>query len=84
MNGNYVATGKDGGYLTVAAAGDAVDLTVTEPGTYARATVKFPAWKLADLVAAMYRRAGLPVPVLVDPDEVADGWVKLDRTGGAS
>lgn len=84
MTASYVVTGRDGGYLTVSPSPDGVDLTVTEPGTHARATVTVPGWKLPDLVAAVYRRAGLPVPVLLDPDEVADDWVKLDRNGGAA
>lgn len=39
---------------------------------------------LPDLVAALYRAAGLPVPFLLSPDEVGDGWVHVTGTRGAA
>lgn len=82
----YVFTDRDGDYLLVTPSrdGDGVDVTVTEAKTRTRTMVTIPAGRLADVVAGLYRQAGRPVPVLIDPDEVADGWVKLDRNGGAA
>lgn len=82
----YVFTDRDGNYLKVAPSrdGNGVDLTATEAGTRRRATVTVPACRLGDLVAAMYRQAGRTVPVMINPDEVAEDWVHVAPTGGAA
>lgn len=85
MTAPYVFTDQDGDFLTVAASRTGgVNLMVTEAKTRRRAAVTMPAWKLPDLVAALYRQAGETVPLLIHPDEVADDWVKVTRNGGAA
>lgn len=81
----YVFTDRDGNYLKVApsAGGNGVDLTGTEAGTRRRTTVTVPACRLGDLVAAMYRQAGRTVPVMINPDEVAEDWVRHPGKGVA-
>lgn len=86
MTGPYIYTDPSGDYLLAQPSkdGDGVDVMVTEAKTRTRTMVTIPAGRLADVVAGLYGQAGRPVPVLIDPDEVADDWVKLDRRGGAS
>lgn len=81
----YVFTDRDGDYLLAAPSrdGDGVDVMVTEAKTRVRTMVTIPAARLADLVAGLYRQAGRPVPVLIDPDEVADDWVRHPKGGAA-
>lgn len=86
MTGPYVFTDPSGDYLLAQPSkdGDGVDVMVTEVKTRRRTMVKIPARRLSELVTGLYQQAGQPVPVLINPDEVADGWVKLDRNGGAA
>lgn len=82
----YVFTDRDGDYLlaTPSGDGDGVDVMVTEAKTRTRATVTIPAGRLADLVAGLYQQAGRPVPVLINPDEVANDWVRYTPNGGTA
>jgi hypothetical protein len=82
----YIYTDPSGDYLlaTPAADGDGVEVMVTEAKTRTRTMVTIPTARLSDVVAGLYRQAGRPVPVLINPDEVADDWVKVTRTGGAA
>ncbi|HEX5565839.1 MAG TPA: hypothetical protein VFY14_02680 [Streptomyces sp.] len=84
MTAPYVFPDRDGNYLTVTRSdGNGVDLTATEAGTRRRATVTVPACRLGDLVAAMYRQAGRTVPMMINPDEVAEDWVRHPGKGVA-
>lgn len=82
----YVFTDPSGDYLliTPAAEGDGVDVMVTEARTRCRAAVTVPSGRLAEFVTGLYQQAGRPVPVLINPDEVADDWVRVTGTGGAA
>ena len=84
MTAPYVVTDRDGNYVTVNPAAHGVDVTVTDAATRCRATATIPVGRLADLVAALYRHAGQTVPVLINPNEVAEDWVRVTRTGGAA
>jgi hypothetical protein len=82
----YSFTDQDGNRLEVTPArdGHAVNLTTVPAGTHRRSTVTIPAWRLGDVVAAMYRGAGETVPVMINPDEVAEDWVHVTGTRGAA
>lgn len=82
MTSPYSYTDPDGNRLEVAPSSDshAVDLTAIPAGSRRRTTIKVPAWKLGDLVAALYRDAGETVPVMINPAEVAEDWVRLPRS----
>ena len=86
MTASYSFTDLDGVRFEVSPSrnGNAVTLAATAVDTNTRVAVTVPAWQLRGLVAAMYRTAGEPVPVLLNPDEVADEWVRVTRTGGAA
>lgn len=85
MTAPYVFTDAAGDCLTVVPSrtANSVDLIIKAAGARRREAVTVPAWKLGDLVAAMYRRAGQTVPVLINPDEVADDWVRHPKGGAA-
>lgn len=39
---------------------------------------------LPEMVAALFRAAGRTPPVLINPGEVADDWVRVTGTGGTA
>lgn len=85
MTSPYFFTDRDGDLLLVTAShseSNAVDLMVTEARTRNRVAVTVPAQRLGEVVAAMYRAAGRPAPVVLDADEVADEWVRVPGRGG--
>lgn len=79
-------TDHDGDRLQVVPSRDgaAANLLSTAPDGGRPVCVTVRAWRLPDLVAAMYEAAGETVPVMIHPDRVADGWVHLPRKAGAA
>ena len=86
MSDRYSYTDPDGDRLEVSPSrdGHAVNITTIPAGSRRRTTVTVPAWKLGDLVAALYRDAGETVPVMINPAEVAEDWVHVTGTRGAA
>jgi hypothetical protein len=83
VTGPYIFTDPEGDYLLAAPSrdGDGVDVVVTEAKTRRRTMVTIPARRLSELVTGLYQQAGRPVPVLINPDEVADDWVRHPKGG---
>lgn len=84
MTDRYMFCDPNGDYLFVTPApAGGVEVLVTDRKAEARAMVTIPAARLGDFVAGLYRQAGLQVPVLIDPDEVAEDWVRHPKGGAA-
>lgn len=84
MTSPYSYTDPAGNVLQVVPGVAAAHLVAADPFDGHRTPIEVTVENLPDLVAAMYRAAGRSVPVLINPDEVADDWVRLSRTGGAA
>lgn len=84
MTGPYVFRDPVGDYLLASTAqdGDGVEIAVVEAKTGTRVMITIPAGRLSDLVTGLYQQAGRPVPVLINPTEVADDWVRIVPPGG--
>jgi hypothetical protein len=83
VTGPYVFRDPEGDYLfaTPSGDGDGVDVVVAEANTRNRTMIKVPAARLGELMTGLFQQAGRPVPVLINPDEVADDWVRHPKGG---
>lgn len=82
MTSPYSFTDPDGDRMLVMGIDGEIAIHVYD-GT-GDACVKVTADRFPEILAAMYRAARLPVPFLLAPDEVGDGWVHVTGTRGAA
>lgn len=84
MTGPYVFRDPVGDYLLASTAqdGDGVEIAVVEAKTGTRVMITIPAGRLSDLMTGLYQQAGRPVPVMINPAEVAEDWVRIVPPGG--
>lgn len=83
MTAAYSYTDPAGDVLEVVPGVDAARLVASDSHDGHRTAIEVTSDNLPDLVAGLYRAAGRTVPVLLNPDEVADDWVRHRRRGAA-
>lgn len=84
MTAPYSYTGEDGDRLEVFPSPDGPRLAVSDGYDGHTTYITVDLGDLPGLVAALYRAAGRRAPVLINPDEVADDWVRVTGTAGAA
>lgn len=85
MTTPFVYVDPDGDHLRIApASGASIKLSAHDTSDDERTEILVRTADLDRVVAEMYKAAGVPAPVVLSSDEVADDWVRVTPTGGAA
>lgn len=84
MSDRYSFTDPDGDTLQVISRDGQPRIIVSDSCDGHSTGVTITPDEFPGVVAALHQAAGLPVPYLLAPDQVGDGWVHVTGTRGAA